>query len=70
MKISADTVKAPLLSIGYHQTPGVYDEMCGAPGILRPHWDKFIHSLSALGDQELTRRWRTAKQRIREWKTY
>jgi uncharacterized circularly permuted ATP-grasp superfamily protein len=66
MKISADTVKAPLLSIGYHQTPGVYDEMCGAPGILRPHWDKFIHSLSALGDQELTRRWRTAKQRIRE----
>ena len=66
MKISADTAKAPLLSIGYHQTPGVYDEMCGAPGILRPHWDKFIHSLSALGDQELTRRWRTAKQRIRE----
>jgi uncharacterized circularly permuted ATP-grasp superfamily protein/uncharacterized alpha-E superfamily protein len=66
MKISTDTVKAPLLSIGYHQTPGVYDEMCGAPGILRPHWDKFIHSLSALGDQELTRRWQTAKQRIRE----
>src|ERR1700683_1204051 len=66
MKISADTAKAPLLSDGYHQTPGVYDEMCGAPGILRPHWDKFIHSLSALGDQELTRRWQTAKQRIRE----
>jgi uncharacterized circularly permuted ATP-grasp superfamily protein/uncharacterized alpha-E superfamily protein len=66
MKISADTAKAPLLSIGYHQTPGVYDEMCGAPGILRPHWEKFIHSLSALGDQELTRRWQTAKHRIRE----
>ncbi len=66
MKISADTAKAPLLSLGYPQTPGVYDEMCGAPGILRPHWDKFIHSLSALGDQELARRWQTAKQRIRE----
>jgi uncharacterized circularly permuted ATP-grasp superfamily protein/uncharacterized alpha-E superfamily protein len=66
MKISADTAKAPLLSDGYFQTPGVYDEMCGAPGILRPHWDKFIHSLSALGDQELTRRWQTAKHRIRE----
>ena len=66
MKISADTAKAPLLSDGYLQTPGVYDEMCGAPGILRPHWDKFIHSLSALGDQELTRRWQTAKHRIRE----
>jgi uncharacterized circularly permuted ATP-grasp superfamily protein/uncharacterized alpha-E superfamily protein len=66
MKISTDTAKAPLLSVGYLQTPGVYDEMCGAPGILRPHWDKFIHSLSALGDQELARRWQTAKQRIRE----
>jgi len=66
MKISADTAKAPLLSTGYLQTPGVYDEMCPAPGVLRPHWDKFIHALSALGDQELARRWQTAKQRIRE----
>ena len=53
MKISADTAKAPLLSVGYPQTPGVYDEMSAAPGILRPHWDEFINSLSALGDQEL-----------------
>jgi uncharacterized circularly permuted ATP-grasp superfamily protein len=66
MKISADTAKAPLLSIGYPQTPGVYDEMCRAPGILRPHWDKFIQSLSAVGDQELARRWQTAKHHIRE----
>jgi uncharacterized circularly permuted ATP-grasp superfamily protein/uncharacterized alpha-E superfamily protein len=66
MKISADMANVPLLSDGYLQTPGVYDEMCGAPGILRPHWDKFIHSLSALGDQELSRRWQTAKHRIRE----
>src|ERR1700689_4198213 len=66
MKISADTAKAPLLSDGYVQTSGVYDEMCGAPGILRPHWDKFLPPLSGLGDQELTRRWQTAKQRIRE----
>lgn len=66
MKVSSETAKAPLLSVGYPQTPGVYDEMCAAPGILRPHWDKFIHSLSALGDQELARRWQTAKQRIRE----
>jgi uncharacterized circularly permuted ATP-grasp superfamily protein/uncharacterized alpha-E superfamily protein len=66
MKISTDTPKAPLLSDGYLQTPGVYDEMCAASGILRPHWDKFIRSLSALGDQELARRWQTAKHRIRE----
>jgi uncharacterized circularly permuted ATP-grasp superfamily protein/uncharacterized alpha-E superfamily protein len=66
MKISVETTKLPLLSTGYPQTAGVYDEMCAAPGILRPHWDKFIHSLSALGDHELARRWQTARQRIRE----
>ena len=50
MKISAGTTKGSLLSTGYPQTPGVYDEMSIAPGVLRPHWDTFIHSLSALGD--------------------
>jgi len=66
MKISAGTTKEPLLSTGYPQTAGVYDEMSVAPGVLRPHWDTFIHSLSALGDQELGRRWHRARQRIRE----
>jgi uncharacterized circularly permuted ATP-grasp superfamily protein/uncharacterized alpha-E superfamily protein len=66
MKVSADTTKGPLLSTGYPHTAGVYDEMSAAPGVLRPNWDSFIHSLSALGDQELARRWQTARQRIRE----
>ena len=66
MKISADTAKGHLLSDGYPHTAGFYDEMSAAPGVLRPHWDEFIHSLSALGDQELARRWQTARQRIRE----
>jgi uncharacterized circularly permuted ATP-grasp superfamily protein/uncharacterized alpha-E superfamily protein len=66
MKMSTGTTKEPLLSTGYPQTAGVYDEMSVAPGVLRPHWDTFIHSLSALGDQELGRRWQTARQRIRE----
>src|SRR5277367_1881919 len=66
MKISADTAKRRLLSDGYPHTAGFYDEMSAAPGVLRPHWDEFIHSLSALGDQELGRRWQTARQRIRE----
>src|SRR3984957_20594307 len=65
MKISVDMMKGPLSS-GYTQTPGVYDEMSAAAGVLRPHWDTYIHSLSALGDQELPRRWETARQRIRE----
>ena len=66
MKISADMAKGHLLSDGYPHTAGFYDEMSAAPGVLRPHWDEFIHSLSALGDQELDRRWQTARQRIRE----
>jgi uncharacterized circularly permuted ATP-grasp superfamily protein/uncharacterized alpha-E superfamily protein len=40
--------------------------MSTAPGVLRPHWDVFINSLSELGAQELRRRWQTARQRIRE----
>ncbi len=66
MSISGDTLNAPLLCAGYLQTDGVYDEMAAAPGILRPHWDTFISSLSALGVEELARRWKIARQRIRE----
>ena len=66
MKISAATMNGQLLSVGYPQTAGVYDEMSAAPGILRPQWNVFINSLSAMGEQELARRWKTAKQRIRE----
>src|SRR6202521_3570978 len=66
MNISADTMNGPLLSTGYPQTAGVYDEMSAALGVLRPHWNIFINSLSALGNRELARRWQTARQRIRE----
>ncbi len=66
MKISADTLAAPLLSADYPQTPGVYDEMCSEAGVLRPHWAPFVGSLSALGAEELAQRWKTARQRIRE----
>jgi uncharacterized circularly permuted ATP-grasp superfamily protein/uncharacterized alpha-E superfamily protein len=66
MSISPDTLDAPLLCAGYRQTAGVYDEMSAAPGVLRPHWDAFIGSMSALGAEELARRWKIARQRIRE----
>jgi uncharacterized circularly permuted ATP-grasp superfamily protein/uncharacterized alpha-E superfamily protein len=66
MSISGDTLEAPLLSAGYCLTDGVYDEMAAAPDVLRPHWDRFIGSMSALGGEELIRRWRIARQRIRE----
>jgi len=66
MSISGDTLDTPLLSAGYRHTEAVYDEMCAEPGVLRPHWEKFIGSLSALGAEELARRWKIARQRIRE----
>ena len=66
MSMSADTLDAPLLAAGYSQTDGVYDEMSAAPGVLRPHWDALIGSMSALGREELARRWKIARQRIRE----
>jgi uncharacterized circularly permuted ATP-grasp superfamily protein len=66
MSMSGNTLDAPLLYAGYCQTAGVYDEMSAAPGVLRPHWDAFIGSMSALGAEELARRWKIARQRIRE----
>src|SRR5579871_2687946 len=66
MSISGDTLNARLLCVDYRPTGGVYDEMCAAPGVLRPYWDTFISSMSALGGEELARRWKSARQRIRE----
>jgi len=66
MSISGDTLDTPLLAAGYRQPAGVYDEMSAAPGVLRPHWDALIGAMSTLGAEELARRWRIARQRIRE----
>lgn len=33
-----------------------YDEMCSAPGILRPHWQNMAKALEELGGEELERR--------------
>ena len=66
MSISGGTLDTPLLCAGYRQPDGVYDEMSAAPGVLRPHWDALIGAMSALGAEELARRWKVARQRIRE----
>jgi uncharacterized circularly permuted ATP-grasp superfamily protein/uncharacterized alpha-E superfamily protein len=61
-----ETLDAPLLNDSYRLTPGVFDEMCAAPAVLRPHWTRYIRSLNELGAEELSHRWETARQRIRE----
>src|ERR1700686_3360070 len=66
MKVAADITRGPLLSTGYLQTAGVYDEMSAAPGVGGPHGGLVVESLSARGHWELARRWQTARRRIRE----
>ena len=65
MSVTADTL-APTLPGDYCPAPGIYDEMMSAPGVFRPHWDDYAASISALGAEEMARRWKTALQRIRE----
>ena len=60
MSISGATL-APQLVGNYSPAPGIYDEMMSAPGEYRPHWDAYINSISALGTEELARRWNTAR---------
>src|SRR4029077_19822571 len=44
----------------------VYDELMLAPDTPRPHWQPFVESLTALGPQELPRRWEQARRLLRE----
>jgi uncharacterized circularly permuted ATP-grasp superfamily protein/uncharacterized alpha-E superfamily protein len=66
MTTVSETPKSGLLSNGYPRLAGTYDEMFAPLGILRPHWDLLINSLSAMGQPEIARRRQAAKQRIRE----
>jgi uncharacterized circularly permuted ATP-grasp superfamily protein/uncharacterized alpha-E superfamily protein len=65
MSISVDTLAPPLVGT-YGPAPGIYDEMSADAGKLRPHWDAYVAAISALGGDEMARRWQTARQRIRE----
>lgn len=50
----------------YSPPEGVYDEFVDASGAVRPHWLRFVQTLDALGERELTRRWRQAQRTVRE----
>jgi uncharacterized circularly permuted ATP-grasp superfamily protein len=51
---------------GYEPPRGVYDELVGPDGALRPHWKSFVELLEALGADELDRRWQQARRLIHE----
>ncbi len=48
--------ETPALSSAYCATTAVYDEMCSAPGLIRPHWQELMRSLDEMGVQELISR--------------
>ncbi|MFO0935539.1 MAG: circularly permuted type 2 ATP-grasp protein [Gemmataceae bacterium] len=43
-----------------------YDESTDSSGVNRPHWNPFFESLRELGPEEMSRRWREAREIIRE----
>jgi uncharacterized circularly permuted ATP-grasp superfamily protein/uncharacterized alpha-E superfamily protein len=51
---------------GYQPFGFVYDELTTPAGQLRPHYDTFVHSMEALGRNELASRWENAKRAIRD----
>jgi uncharacterized circularly permuted ATP-grasp superfamily protein/uncharacterized alpha-E superfamily protein len=50
---------------GYGPAPG-FDEALDPTAAVRPHWAELFHALDHLGPTELARRWREAKDLIRE----
>lgn len=50
----------------YAPLPGIYDEMMGSDGQLRPQWRQFIDGLQSLTEVELARRWRLAARLLHE----
>jgi uncharacterized circularly permuted ATP-grasp superfamily protein len=50
----------------YEATPGFYDEVFGSGAQLRPHWQALADSLTAMGNQGLTGRWREGQRLIHD----
>ncbi len=57
---------AAQLLAGYRPLPGVYDEMMGPDGEVRPHWRDLLAGLAALGREELTRRFAAADRYLHD----
>lgn len=64
--MSAAVRELPWFTREYSPLPGVYDELCAAPGVLRPHWDEFRESTRHLSPEEFERRTRQAERMLYE----
>ena len=64
-RFQRDAVQSASLA-DYPYSSERFDEMCSAPGTVRPHWQYAIRAFSALGGQELGRRRDAVQQVLRE----
>ena len=51
---------------GYRASDGVYDELAGADGLPRPHWQRLVDLLGSWQPAELADRWEQARRLIRD----
>ncbi len=61
----SDAGRQPLVA-GYRPLPGTFDEMMDVHGEVRPHWRPFLSMLSALGPDEINRRFAAADRYLRD----
>jgi uncharacterized circularly permuted ATP-grasp superfamily protein len=54
------------LLMDYRPLPGIYDEMMDADASVRAHWRPFLSMLSALGSDEINRRFAAADRYLRD----
>ena len=62
----ADKAGLETVVSGYRPLPGVFDEMMGADGRVRAHWQPFLAMLGALGGDEINRRFAGAERYLRD----
>ena len=54
------------LASGYRALPGVWDELLGPEGTVRPHWAALRETLRDMAEAEVRRRFDTAERHLRE----
>lgn len=67
--VAADDDKLPIISAlsgTYSYSGEGYDEMCSAPGVLRPHWRELMQTVDAMGVEELNQRYDDVQRQLQE----